>query len=169
MKVKSYTIEDIFAKDLLFLIPFYIFTYEANFEKINDDADMLAELKTEYESIRDKLEKLAQKEIINEFYKKTIMDMSERVIANIAAKYENIQKGVGSVMCGQVLEYEAKRILNAGLAEGRAEGRAEGITGVVDIMREDGKSDSEIINRIKARFGLTQEQAEEYVLPKVMA
>ena len=27
-------------------------------------------------------------------------------------------------------------------------------------------SDSEIINRIKARFTLTQEQAEEYVLPK---
>ena len=28
----------------------------------------------------------------------------------------------------------------------------------------DGKSDQEIIDRIKAKYGLTQEQAEEYVL-----
>ena len=118
MKVKSYTIEDIFEKSLLFLIPFYIFTYEASFEKINNNEDMLAALKAEYESIRDRLEQLSEEGIINEFYKKTIMDMSERVLANIAAKYVNIQKGVGPIMCGQVLDYEAKRILNAGREEG---------------------------------------------------
>ena len=60
------------------------------------------------------LEKLSKDGTINEFYKGTIMDMSERVLTNITAKYDNIQKGVGSVMVGQVLDYEAKRIRNEG-------------------------------------------------------
>ena len=33
-----------------------------------------------------------------------------------------------------------------------------------DVMREDGKDDKEIIEIIKTKFGLTQEQAVEYVL-----
>ena len=135
MKVKSYTIEDIFEKGLLFLIPFYIFTYETGFEQINNNESKLAELKAEYESIHDRLDRLSENGAINEFYKKTIMDMSERVLANIAAKYKNIQKGVGPIMCGQVLDYEAKRILNTGREEGRAEGREEGRTeGIFDTL-----------------------------------
>ena len=41
--------------------------------------------------------------------------------------YEIIQKGVGEIMGGKVLDYEAKRILN----EGRAKGRTEGINETV--------------------------------------
>ena len=48
--------------------------------------------------------------------------------------------------------------------EMRAEGLAKGIAGAVEIMREDGKNDQEIIEKIKIKFGLTQEQAIEYVL-----
>ena len=118
VKVKSYTIEDIFEKNLLFLIPFYIFTYEAGFEQINIDESRLAELKAVYESIHDRLERLSEDRTITELYKITIMDMSERVLANISKKHKNIQKGVGSVMRGQVLDYEAKRIWNAGIEKG---------------------------------------------------
>ena len=57
-------------------------------------------------------------------------------------------------------------------AEGREEGRAEGIStgkiiGTVETMRDDDKSDSEIIDRIMRKFGLTQEEAEKYVLQLV--
>ena len=164
MKVKQYTIDEIFEKGLLFLIPFYIFTYEAGFEQINNNEEKLAEMRAEYEGIHDRLEELSKNGEISELYKKTIMDMSERVLTNIAIKYENIRKGVGTVMRGQVLDYEAKRIWNSGILKGREEGREDGIIVAVDIMREDGKTDSEIIARIRSKFNLTQEQAEEYVL-----
>ena len=118
MKVKTYSIEEIFSKKLLFLIPFYIFTYEGQFKEIDADERKLAELKAEYEDVKNRLEQLAADGVIDEFYKKTIMDMSERVLANLAANYENIRKGVGSVMSGQVLDYEAKRIKNEGREEG---------------------------------------------------
>ena len=35
LKVKEYSLDEIFEKKLLFLIPFYIFTYEAELENIN--------------------------------------------------------------------------------------------------------------------------------------
>jgi hypothetical protein len=59
------------------------------------------------------------------------MDMSERVLANLAKSYGNIRKGLGTVMGGKILDYEAKRIRNegwnAGLNAGRNEGRNEGV------------------------------------------
>lgn len=47
--------------------------------------------------------------------------MLNRVLEHIARKYENVRKGVKSVMSGQILEYEAKTIRKEGLREGRLE------------------------------------------------
>ena len=52
------------------------------------------------------------------------LDMSRKVIENLAVKYENVAKGVCRQMGGKVLNYEAKDILNRGRAEGEAEGIA---------------------------------------------
>ena len=46
------------------------------------------------------------------------IDMSKKVIENLAVKYTNVTKGVTSVMGGKVLEYEAKTILREGIQEG---------------------------------------------------
>ena len=43
------------------------------------------------------------------------------MLKEIARKYENIQKGVGGMMRGPMIETEAKRILNEGINEGKKE------------------------------------------------
>ena len=43
--------------------------------------------------------------------------MVEKVVINLAKKYENVKEGVKSVMGGQVLEYDAKTILNQGIEQ----------------------------------------------------
>jgi hypothetical protein len=176
MKVKTYTIEEIFEKNLLFLIPFYIFTYEQRFKEIEKNADRLAEIIAEYGMISDRLEESLSSGFIDEFTKKTIMDMSERVLENIAKSYENIRKGVGTVMGGKILDYEAKRIrdegwnaglnegMNKGLNKGRSEGRSEGISGAVDMLRDMGLDDRSIIDKIREKYELSQKEAEGYVL-----
>ena len=88
------------------------------------------------------------------------MDMSERVLENIARSYENIRKGVGTVMGGKILDYEAKRIRNEGINEGRS----EGISGTVDILRDIGLDDKSIITKIMEKYNLSQKEAEGYVL-----
>lgn len=121
MKSQLYTIGEIFQKELLFLIPFYIFSHESRFEEYNKNTDKLDVLKAEYENIVYRLEELLNAGKISEYTKCTIIDMSNKVLEHIARKYENIREGVKSVMAGKVLDYEAKRIKNEGKFEGKLE------------------------------------------------
>lgn len=52
-------------------------------------------------------------------------------------------------------------ILEYGLNTGEARGK---ILGAVETMRDDGKSDKDIVARLMKKYGLTQAQAEGYVL-----
>ena len=113
-KTQTYSIDEIFGKKLLFLIPFYIFSHESRFRVYNDDEKSLETLKNEYEEIKRRLEELMNAGEISEFMKCTIVDMSNRVLEHIASNYENVREGVKLVMGGRVLDYEAKDILNQG-------------------------------------------------------
>ena len=125
MKVQEYILEDIFSKGLLLLIPFYIFSHEKNFKVYNSNEQRLAELKAEYRSILERLDKLEQEGVIGAFDKRTIIELSGDVIREIAQKYENVQKGVGDIMGGALIETEARTILNRGKDEGRNENKKE--------------------------------------------
>ena len=158
IKVQRYSIDEIFEKNLLFLIPFYIFTHESRFEEYENNDAMLETLKSEYESIRKRLEKLAEEKVINEYTKCTILDMSNKVLQNIAGKHERVREGVKSVMGGQVLEYEAKRIRTEAIEQGIE----QGIEALILDNLEDGKSEEVIISKLVRRFGLKVETAKEY-------
>ena len=125
MKMQEYTLEEIFSKGLLLLIPFYIFSHEKNFKVYNRNEQRLAELKAEYRSILERLDKLEQEGIIGAFDKRTIIELSGDVIREIAQKYENVQKGIGGMMSGALLETEARTILNRGKDEGRNQTKKE--------------------------------------------
>ena len=122
------------------------------------------------------MDQMAETGEIDEFCRKTIMDMSERVLKNLAKRYKKILKGVGNVMRGQVLDYEAKRIRNEGINIGRDEGisigrnegisigRNQGIKEFIKMCSDDLKmSPSEIEKKIMRGFQLTKDEAEKYI------
>ena len=121
MKMQEYSLDDIFAKGLLMLLPFYIFSHEKQFMVYNSNEQKLEELKTEYRGILDRLDELEREKVIGAFDKRVIIELSGDVLKEIARKYENIQKGVGGMMRGALIETEAKRILNKGINEGKKE------------------------------------------------
>ena len=94
MKMQKYTLEEIFEKNLLFLIPFYIFTHEKRFKEYDTDDEKLKALVEEYRDIRDRLEHLMEENVIDEFTKCTIVEMSDKVMRNIAKRFPKIRKGV---------------------------------------------------------------------------
>ena len=157
IKMADYTADDIFRKKLYMLIPFYIFNFEKQFEIINQDEEKLKEVVKEYRSILKKLSDLTEKEEITSFDKRTIADLSGNVIEELAKNYEKVQKGVGEVMGGPMIETEAKRILMRGRDEGRVEGRVEGKS----EGRSEGKElkDIENILRVMKKQRLTLEGA----------
>lgn len=149
MKVKSYSINEIFEKKLLFLIPFYIFTYEADFKDINDDTSRLDALKAEYRSIADRLEKLVTENEIDQYDKSAIMAMSEKVMTNLAQHYENIVEGVGTIMGGQVLDYEAKRIKNESRLDTLIDLVKKGLLSLASAAKEAGMTEDAFAKKMK--------------------
>lgn len=112
MKAQKYSLDDIFEKRLLMLIPFYIFSHENSFPEYNSNEQKLAELKAEYQKILERLDELEQQGVIGAFDKRTIIELSGDVIKEIAQKYENVQKGVGDMMGGALIETSARRLKN---------------------------------------------------------
>lgn len=47
------------------------------------------------------------------------------MIREIARKYENVQKGIGAMMRGPLIQTEARTILNRGISQGITQGISE--------------------------------------------
>lgn len=139
MKVKSYSLDDIFEKRLLMLIPFYIFSHEDSFPDYNSSRQRLENLKSEYREILDRLNGLEEQGIIGAFDKRTIIELSSDVIKEITQKYENVKKGVGDIMGGALIETEARIILNQGISQGKMLGMDEANKKTADRMLKSGK------------------------------
>ena len=160
LKVQQYTLDELFEKKLLFLIPFYIFSFEHDFPKYELDSEKLVELKKEFLNIRNRLENASVVGEINEYVKCTIIDMSQKVIGQITTRYANIRKEVTSVMKGKILEYEAKTILQRGIREGRLEGIREGkIEGYAEIIRDGLLT----VEEAAKRLGMKEEELKKYL------
>ena len=108
MKVQTYSLDDIFS-------------HEKSFPEYNDNEQKLEELKGEYHEILKRLDEPERQKVIGAFDKRTIIELSNDVIREIAQKYENMQKGVGDIMSGALIETEARIILNQGKSEGISE------------------------------------------------
>ena len=55
---------------------------------------------------------------IDEYTKRTIIDMSKKVLEHLAMKYSNVKKEVGAIMGGKILDYPAKDAWRKAHAEG---------------------------------------------------
>lgn len=56
------------------------------------------------------LDELEHQGMIGAFDKRTIIELSNDVIKAITRKFENIQKGMGDIMRGALIETEARRL-----------------------------------------------------------
>ena len=49
--------------------------------------------------------------------------MSQKVIEALAKNYPQVREGVGSIMGGKILDYDAKQILQTGIRKGELTGK----------------------------------------------
>ena len=149
LKVQSYDAEELFRKNLLFLIPFHLFVYEKHFDEYEKDAGKLQRLEANYGNIMKELEALQNAGKISEFTKRAIIDMAKEVVRHLAKKHETVKEGVESIMGGKILNYEAKDILNKGRAEGRFEGRIDNLLqNVRALMKKTGWDKNEAMDTL---------------------
>ena len=141
LKVPEYTADEILKKEFYFLIPFHIFAYEKELEKINDNPEKLEDLSQVYKRFADELQQKVKEGRLTEYERQVIRDMTVKVVDSLAAKWDNIKKGVEVIMGGEILELEVDKILNRGIdigkMEGKVEGRIEGLLeGMISLVRD---------------------------------
>ena len=159
VKSQQYTLEEIFEKNLLLLIPFYIFSHETRFEEYEKDKTKLRILQEEYEQIKNNLEELLSQGTISEYTRCTIIDMSNKVLEHIAIKHNSVREGVKAIMGGKILEYEAKTIKKEGIEQGIE----QGIRGTVSILKNLGVPTQTIRVKIQEQYNLSPEASEKYL------
>lgn len=136
MKIKDYTLDMIFGKELYFILPFYIFTYEKELKKYEKNSSMLMQLQHVFIDMRNRLQICMEDGLIDEYTRCTLLDMSKKVVRSLSGnRYPRVREGVEEAMGGNILEYEAKTILNKGKAEGKAEGMELGLIALVNTLR----------------------------------
>ena len=89
----------------------------------------------------------------------TIVDMTDKVVRNLASGYEKVREGVKDVMGGRILEYEAKRIREEGLEQGLERGLEQGLERGLEQGLEKGRH--EILMELVYDGILTMEEAAE--------
>lgn len=126
VKVQDYSLEEIFDKRLLFLLPYYFLRYKL--ELLENNADARLALRQTYQDIFQRLSFLEQSGEITEFTRQSIKAMIDKVAMFRANQYERVMEEVKEIMGGKILDYEAKDIRNKGIREGKQLGIVEGIT-----------------------------------------
>lgn len=117
IKMDNYTKNEIFEKNLLMLLPFYIMRYEKEAPILNEDPKKLQELLVEYEEIRKQLGDTLLEEDQSGLYT-DLVNLIIKISDYIFRDAEVVRKELGDTMGGKVLELESERL--------RAEGKAEG-------------------------------------------
>ncbi len=97
---------------------------------------------------------MEQQGVIRAFDKRTIIDLSGDVIDAIAQKYEKVQKGVGDMMRGALIETSARTILSQGKNLGMSEAKKQAAL----RMLQDGELS---IDKIAKYSGLKVEEVEQ--------
>ena len=150
LQAKKYTVDRIFEKRLLILLPYHILRYEHFLKHNGTDTRKLQQLLADFREINRRLEETAEKENKSHLYMDMIV-LIEQIADYIIPKNNTIRKGLGDVMGGKILKLRSEELLELGEARGEARGKAKG--------RLEGKRE-ERLDAIQNMMdlGLTKEQ-----------
>ena len=150
LQAKKYTVDRIFEKRLLILLPYHILRYEHFLKHNGMDTRKLQQLLADFREINRRLEETAEKENKSHLYMDMIV-LIEQIADYIIPKNNTIRKGLGDVMGGKILKLRSEELLELGEARGEARGKAKG--------RLEGKRE-ERLDAIQNMMdlGLTKEQ-----------
>ena len=125
IKIRDYTIDDIFQKHLLLLLPFFPFLYENELEEMDKDADKINDLHKVLDDVNHRLDEMVTNGDILESNKHHLIDWTQRVFDKLTVRYENVQKGVDEIMGGYILHTRTDDIIEQGIEQGISQGHRE--------------------------------------------
>ncbi|WP_026665199.1 hypothetical protein [Butyrivibrio sp. FC2001] len=122
LKLINYSCDDILNKELYFLIPFYLFNFESEFDKIETgEQEFVDSFKARYREIYDKLKERYEAGLIDARTHQKIIELSKKVIMALANNKYVVREEAEKIMGGQVLVTETETVYKAGQESGKEE------------------------------------------------
>ena len=154
LRAQNYTVDSIFEKRLLILLPYHILRYESFLKNSGTNSKKLEQLLTDYQKISSALEQCTDDKK-STLYIDMITLIEEIAYHIIPKNNENVRERLGDIMGGKILQLESERLLEKGQLLGEAKGRAAG--------RIQGQAEGRKTERIEAiqnmiSLGLTKEK-----------
>ena len=125
LRAQNYTVDSIFEKRLLILLPYHILRYEGFLKNSSSNTKKLEQLLTDYQKINDVLEQCTNDKK-STLYIDMIALIEEIADYIIPKDNENVRERLGDIMGGKILQLESERLLEKGQLLGEAKGRAAG-------------------------------------------
>lgn len=136
---QHYTVNDMFEKKLLILLPYHILRYEHFLRSNKTNEKKLNQLLDDYRKINERLTDTCEKEKKSEFYTDMICLIKE-IADHVIPKENEARKGVDEIMGGNILTLPSDLIREeraAGREEGLVTGREEGLATGLEKGRND--------------------------------
>ena len=136
VKVQNYSLDELFEKNLLMLLPYYIMRYEGKFRSIEDNADLRNQFLAEVTALSDRLEAAVSPDDKTGIYQDLI-----QLITDIAKyelrEYQNTLEGVKKIMEARILPLPSDSLRAAerrGVARGIQQGIEQGRTDTLNTI-----------------------------------
>lgn len=139
IKVADYTLNDLFDKRLYFLLPFYVFNFENQLEKMDVDENERRILTSTLENMKGKILELEQNGDISSEDTDSLLDNCRDVADSLLEKYENVRKEVEEIMGGRDYRTRSQVAYDRGIAKGETAGLKKGLR----LGREEGREEGE--------------------------
>lgn len=127
LRMDQITLKEIIDRDLLFLIPFYLFRYAAELSAIEQDPDRFQELMAEYRQMMDELNSWVDTGKISRSECSLLAVLTEEVADALAVNHKEIKEGITNMLRSDVIPWRLEDIRQASREEGEAIGQAIGI------------------------------------------
>ena len=156
LKLKEYSIDEIFEKDLLILLPYYIINYEKELSKIATDEQRTEQLIEVYARIVARLNDVTKEDNSGIF--RDILKMMQRVMNHLLRKEPLLLERMGDVMGGKVMPLPSDE-----LREARAAGIEQGIMALIRTCKKLKATKEIVVENLIEEFSLTNRQANEAI------
>ena len=130
MQAKRYTVDRIFEKRLLILLPYHILRYEHFLKHNGTNSKKVKHLLDDFREINRRLEDASEKEQKSHLYMDMIV-LIEKIADYIIPEDNAIRKGLGEIMGGKILKLRSEELLEQGEAIGEARGRIDAIQNMI--------------------------------------
>lgn len=130
---QDYTVDEIFEKKLLMLLPYYILRYEHFLETSGKNQKKIDKLLQDYQKISQKLSEIEDESHL----RVDLIDLINKIADYVIPEENQVKERIGDIMGGRVLQLESERLVKKGRIQGIKVGRTQGI--------EEGRQEGRIL------------------------